>query len=147
PQRVKPVGVDPARVQLILRHEVGKLESAEVSRHLVLTADRVLVANLPVGAGWRRSVVYRLLDQAQLPLVDAVELAERDPFTWHEPSEASEQLVRKRLLAIDRRDLLEELKHVLEIGRPEPLHPGRKIRQMSHGRLRRASQSFHVPLA
>jgi hypothetical protein len=113
--------VEPAASQ-----EIGELESAVVAVHFVPVADGVLTANLPVVAGRRLPVVDRILDQPELELSYPVELAETDPVAGDETPQCTEQLAWKRLLALGRRELFEELKHVLEIGRPEPLHAGSK---------------------
>ena len=96
---------------------------AEVTRHLVVRAGRVLVPDLPVRDGRLWPVVHRLRDLSQLDLPDTVELAEDDVVAPHEAAERRQERSRERLLAqLHRGGLRDEPADPPLVGCVEPLH-------------------------
>jgi hypothetical protein len=113
-QRVKPVPIDIRSAELGPGEEIGDLQGAEVTRHLVAAAGGMLVPHVPVGR-LLRSVddLDRKFLRPENDLPDAVELVIDNLIAGDEARERLEQRPRERLKPVDRARLAEELDHGL----------------------------------
>jgi hypothetical protein len=120
--RPEPHGVDVRAVQLRERHEVGKLERAELPG-VVTSADRMLGGDFPVRhIGPVGVVVFRNADRQAETLPDPVLLAVRHPVGRDQLPQLHEHVLRERLVTADFGGVGDEAKHVLRIACGEARH-------------------------